>query len=678
VPAASGLGDALALGLASGLGAATKLGAASGLGVATAVGTVVGGTAVGAGAAGAAGWQALATSSRLALSVSLCQTSLTPDMDQHHIRNFVIIAHIDHGKSTLADRLLERTGTLAQREMMEQVLDAMDLEREKGITIKAKAVRMQYRAADGDEYQLNLIDTPGHVDFTYEVSRALAACEGALLVVDAAQGVEAQTLANVYLAVEHDLEIIPIINKIDLPSAQPEVVREEIERVVGLPGEECILASAKEGIGVDEILEAIVERIPPPKGERNAPMRALIFDSHYDPYKGVIAYCRFIDGVLSSGEALRMMSNSVRGEAVEVGIFHPTMMAIDYLEAGEVGYIATGLKDVGDVRVGDTITSDARPASEALPGYRPAKPMVFAGLYPTNGDDYPLLREALERLKLNDASLVYGPESSVALGFGFRCGFLGMLHMEIIRERLEREYNLELLITAPSVEYHVFMHDGSERLVENPAELPSPGTFDGIEEPWVDVSVIAPSRYIGPIMDLVQARRGTFGKMEYVDEQRVLLTYQMPLAELIVDFYDQLKTRTQGYASLDYHYAEYRPAELVKLDVLVNAQPVDALSVITHRDKAGYQGRALIEKLRQLIPRQMFDVPLQAAIGGKIIARETIRAMRKNVLAKCYGGDITRKRKLLEKQAEGKKRMKRLGQVEIPQEAFMAVLSLRD
>jgi GTP-binding protein LepA len=678
VPAGNGLGDALALGLASGLGAATRLGAASGLGVATAVGIAVGGPAVGAGATGAGGWQALATSSRLALSVSLCQTSLTADMDQHHIRNFVIIAHIDHGKSTLADRLLERTGTLAQREMMEQVLDAMDLEREKGITIKAKAVRMQYRAADGDEYQLNLIDTPGHVDFTYEVSRALAACEGALLVVDAAQGVEAQTLANVYLAVEHDLEIIPIINKIDLPSAQPEVVREEIERVVGLPGDECILASAKEGIGVDAILEAIVERIPPPKGERNAPMRALIFDSHYDPYKGVIAYCRFIDGVLSSAEALRMMSNSVRGEAVEVGIFHPMMMAIDYLEAGEVGYIATGLKDVGDVRVGDTITSEARPASEALPGYRPAKPMVFAGLYPTNGDDYPLLREALERLKLNDASLVYEPESSVALGFGFRCGFLGMLHMEIIRERLEREYNLELLITAPSVEYHVFMHDGSERLVENPAELPSSGTFDGIEEPWVDVSVIAPSRYIGPIMDLVQARRGTFGKMEYVDEQRVLLTYQMPLAELIVDFYDHLKTRTQGYASLDYHYAEYRPAELVKLDVLVNAQPVDALSVIIHRDKAGYQGRALIEKLRQLIPRQMFDVPLQAAIGGKIIARETIRAMRKNVLAKCYGGDITRKRKLLEKQAEGKKRMKRLGQVEIPQEAFMAVLSLRD
>jgi GTP-binding protein LepA len=599
-------------------------------------------------------------------------------VQQAQIRNFVIIAHIDHGKSTLADRLLEATGTLAQREMMAQVLDAMDLEREKGITIKAKAVRMQYHAADGQTYQLNLIDTPGHVDFTYEVSRALAACEGALLVVDAAQGVEAQTLANVYLAVEHDLEIVPIINKIDLPSAQPEVVREEIERVVGLPGEDCILASAKEGIGVDEILEAIVQRIPPPRGQRDAALRALIFDSHYDTYKGVIAYCRFIDGFVRAGEQIRMLSNGVRGEAMEVGVFHPTMMAIDCLEAGEVGYIATGLKDVRDVRVGDTITSVARPAEEPLPGYRPAKSMVFAGLYPTNGDEYPLLREALERLKLNDASLVYEPESSVALGFGFRCGFLGMLHMEIIRERLEREYTLELLITAPSVEYHVYMHDGSIKTVENPAELPLPGTVARVEEPWVDLSVIAPSRYIGPVMELVTARRGSFGKMDYVDELRVLLTYQMPLAELIVDFYDQLKTRTQGFASLDYHFADYRPADLVKLDVLVNGQPVDALSMIIHQDKAYQQGRTLIEKLRQLIPRQMFDVPLQAAIGGKIIARETIRAMRKNVLAKCYGGDITRKRKLLEKQAEGKKRMKRLGQVEIPQEAFMAVLSLRD
>ena len=599
-------------------------------------------------------------------------------VDQAHIRNFVIIAHIDHGKSTLADRLLERTGTLAQRDMMAQVLDAMDLEREKGITIKAKAVRMQYRAPNGEQYQFNLIDTPGHVDFTYEVSRALAACEGALLVVDAAQGVEAQTLANVYLALEHNLEIIPIINKIDLPSAQPEVVREEIERVIGLPGEDCILASAKEGIGVDEILEAVVRRIPPPAGDRDAPLRALIFDSHYDAYKGVIAYCRFIDGSARAGEPVRMMSNGVRSEAVEVGIFHPTMLAIDSLQAGEVGYIATGLKDVADVRVGDTITSVARPAAEALPGYQPAKSMVFAGLYPTNSDEYPLVREALERLKLNDASLIYQPESSMALGFGFRCGFLGMLHMEIIRERLEREYNLELIITAPSVEYHVYMQDGSIKDVENPADLPAPGTFHRVEEPWLDLSIIAPSRYIGPIMELVQARRGTFGKMEYVDEQRVLLTYQMPLAELIVDFYDQLKTRTQGYASLDYHFAEYRPSELVKLDVLVNGQPVDALSMIIHQDKAYHQGRVLIDKLRQLIPRQMFDVPLQAAIGGKIIARETIRAMRKNVLAKCYGGDISRKRKLLEKQAEGKKRMKRVGQVEIPQEAFMAVLSLRD
>jgi GTP-binding protein LepA len=597
---------------------------------------------------------------------------------QAHIRNFVIIAHIDHGKSTLADRLLERTGTMAQRDITAQVLDAMDLEREKGITIKAKAVRMEYRAADGELYQLNLIDTPGHVDFTYEVSRALAACEGALLVVDAAQGVEAQTLANAYLAIEHDLDIVPIINKIDLPSAQPEVVREEIERVVGLPGEDCILASAKQGIGIEEILEAIVQRMPAPRGDREAPLRALIFDSHYDAYKGVIAYCRFIDGYAKAGESIRMMSNGVRGEAMEVGIFHPMMMAIGCLEAGEVGYIATGLKDVRDVRVGDTITSVARPAADALPGYRPAKSMVFAGLYPTNGDEYPLLREALERLKLNDASLIYQPESSVALGFGFRCGFLGMLHMEIIRERLEREYNLELLITAPSVEYHVFMHDGSTKIVENPADLPSSGTFHRVEEPWVDLSVISPSRYIGPIMELVQARRGVFGKTEYVDEQRVLLTYQMPLAELIVDFYDQLKTRTQGYASLDYHYAEYRPSELVKLDVLVNGQSVDALSMIIHYEKAYHQGRTLIEKLRQLIPRQMFDVPLQAAIGGKIIARETIRAMRKNVLAKCYGGDVSRKRKLLEKQAEGKKRMKRVGQVEIPQEAFMAVLSLRD
>jgi GTP-binding protein LepA len=601
-------------------------------------------------------------------------------VDQQKIRNFVIIAHVDHGKSTLADRLLETTGTISKREMQAQMLDAMDLEREKGITIKAKAVRMAYTASDGQEYQLNLIDTPGHVDFGYEVSRALMACEGALLVVDAAQGVEAQTLANVYLAIDSNLEIIPVINKIDLPSAEPERVQEEVEKVVGLPAEDCILASAKAGIGVPEILEAIVKRVPPPKGDRAAPLRALIFDSHYDTYKGVVAYFRIIDGRIGgdAGVTFKMMASGVSGESVEIGALRPQMVALDELVAGEVGYLATGLKDVGDVRVGDTITLATNPAAEALPGYREAKSMVFSGLYPTNGEDYPLLREALERLRLNDASLVYQPESSVALGFGFRCGFLGMLHMEIIRERLEREYNLELLITAPSVEYHVFMPDGTMKKVENPAELPNPGTFDKVEEPWVSLSIITPSRYIGAIMELVQGRRGVFGKMDYLDETRVLLTYTMPLAELIIEFYDQLKTKTQGYASLDYHFDVYRDSDLVKLDVMVNSQVVDALSMIVHRDKAYPNGKRLVEKLRELIPRQMFEVPVQAAIGGKIIARETIRAMRKNVLAKCYGGDISRKRKLLDKQAEGKKRMKRLGQVEIPQEAFMAVLSLGD
>ncbi|MBI2756802.1 MAG: elongation factor 4 [Chloroflexi bacterium] len=605
---------------------------------------------------------------------------VAPPVDQSLIRNFVIIAHIDHGKSTLADRLLETTGTFARRDMMEQVLDAMDLEREKGITIKAKAVRMQYVASDGQEYQLNLIDTPGHVDFTYEVSRALAACEGAVLVVDAAQGVEAQTLANVYLAIENNLEIIPVINKIDLPSAEPEMVRDEIERIVGLPGEDVILASAKNGIGINEILETIVRKIPPPKGDREAPLRALIFDSHYDVYKGVVAYVRVMAGRIDvvTGLGVQMMSNGVKAEAVEIGALRPAMTPLESLQAGEVGYVATGLKDVRDVRVGDTITLAARPAPEPLGGYRPAKSMVFAGLYPTNGEDYPLLREALEKLKLNDASLIYQMESSAALGFGFRCGFLGMLHMEIIRERLEREYNLELLITAPSVEYHVFTQDGLMNAVENPADLPNAGSYDRIEEPWVALSIIAPSRHIGAIMELVQTRRGVYGKMDYLDEQRVMLAYDMPLAELIVEFYDQLKSRTQGYASLDYHFSDYRASDLVKLDVMVNAQPVDALSMIVHRDKAYHQGRALVEKLRELIPRQMFEVPIQAAIGSKIIARETIRAMRKNVLAKCYGGDISRKRKLLEKQAEGKKRMKRLGSVEIPQEAFMAVLSLHD
>jgi GTP-binding protein LepA len=597
--------------------------------------------------------------------------------EQARVRNFCIIAHIDHGKSTLADRLLEFTGTLSQRQLTEQVLDAMDLEREKGITIKAKAVRMRYEH-DGVEYQLNLIDTPGHVDFAYEVSRSLAACEGALLVVDAAQGVEAQTLANVYLAIEHDLTIIPVINKIDLPSADPPRVMEEIERVVGLPAADVLLASAKDGTGVDAILEAIVARVPPPAGDRAAPLRALIFDSHYDSYKGVIAYVRVVDGVVGPGQRVRMMATDSTAELIEVGVFRPTMSAVEGLAAGEVGYVATGLKDVREVRVGDTVTSAADPADEPVVGYNPAKPMVFAGLYPTAADDYHLLRDALEKLRLNDASLVYEPESSVALGFGFRCGFLGMLHMEIIRERLEREYDLELLITAPSVEYQIQTTDGKELLVENPAALPPPNHISRIAEPWVRLDIIVPSRYIGAVMELVQERRGVFKKMDYLDEQRVLIEDDMPLAELIVDFYDQLKSRTQGYASLDYALADYREARLVKLDVLVNAQPVDALSTIVHADKAQTQGRLLVDKLRSLIPRQLFDVPIQAAVGQKVIARETIRAMRKNVLAKCYGGDVTRKRKLLEKQAEGKKRMKRLGSVEIPQEAFTAVLSLRD
>ena len=598
-------------------------------------------------------------------------------IDQAHIRNFCIIAHIDHGKSTLADRLLERTGTLSQRELVAQVLDQMDLEREKGITIKAKAVRMRY-VHDGQEYQLNLIDTPGHVDFAYEVSRSLAACEGAILVVDAAQGVEAQTLANVYLAIEHDLTIIPVINKIDLPSADPERVTQEIEHLVGLPRAEVLLASAKNGVGIDAILDAIVTRIPPPQGDRAAPLRALVFDSHYDSYKGVIAYVRVVDGAVAPGQRIRLMAAESTGEVLEVGVFRPGLTPVEGLAAGEVGYVATGLKDVREVRVGDTLTDAAHPAREPLPGYRPAKPMVFAGLYPTASDDYPLLRDALEKLRLNDASLVYEPESSAALGFGYRCGFLGMLHMEIVRERLEREYGLDLLITAPSVEYHVTTTDGRLLTVDNPAALPPPNHIARIEEPWVRLEIIVPARYIGAVMELIQDRRGVYQKMDYVDEQRVLIAAEMPLAELIVDFYDQLKSRTQGYASLDYQFAEYREARLQKLDILVNGQPVDALSMIVHADKAQQQGRQLVERLRELIPRQLFDVPIQAAVGSKIIARETIRAMRKNVLAKCYGGDVTRKRKLLEKQAEGKKRMKRLGSVEIPQEAFTAVLSLRD
>jgi GTP-binding protein LepA len=598
--------------------------------------------------------------------------------DQRLIRNFSIIAHVDHGKTTLSDRLLEVTGTITARERREQLLDGMDLEREKGITIKAKAVRMGYRAADGVDYQLNLIDTPGHVDFGYEVSRALLACEGALLVVDAAQGIEAQTLANVYLALENNLTIIPVINKIDLPGAEPERVAQEIEDVIGIPKEEVIMASAKVGTGIAAILEAIVQRVPHPLGTLDAPARALVFDSFYDPYKGVVAIVRVVDGAFRSGSEILMMATDARATSLELGIYRPTMHVLGELNAGSVGYIATGFKSVGDCQVGDTVTLVAQPANEALPGYRPAKPMVFAGLYPTDSSDYPELREALEKLKLNDAALSYAPETSAALGFGFRCGFLGLLHMEIVRERLEREYDLDLLITAPSVEYQVLVKNGDILEVDNPADMPDPGEIEGIEEPVMAINVITPTRYIGPIMELVTTKRGTFVNMEYLDTMRVMLKYRIPLGELVIDFYDQLKSKTQGYASLDYTIDGYQEADLVKLDILVNGQPVDALSLIVHRDFAREHGLELVKKLQKLIPRQMFEVPIQAAIGSKVIARETVRAMRKDVLSKCYGGDITRKRKLLEKQKEGKKRMKMVGNVEIPQEAFMAVLTLGD
>lgn len=603
---------------------------------------------------------------------------MTNRQPNQRIRNFCIIAHIDHGKSTLADRLLERTGTLDRRQMVDQVLDTMELEREKGITIKARAVRMRYRAVDGEEYELNLIDTPGHVDFSYEVSRSLAACEGALLVVDAAQGIEAQTMANVYLALEQNLSIVAVINKIDLPSAEPRRVADEVGSFIGLLEDEIVLASAKDGTGVTDVLEAIIAKMPPPAGDRAAPARALIFDSHYDAYKGVIAYVKVVDGTIGSGDRIRLMATGKETDVLELGYFSPVMIGSDRLHTGEVGYIATGLKVVKDLQVGDTVTLASRPAVAPLPGYRPAKPMVFAGLYPVEGENYPLLRDALERLQLNDASLTYQPESSTALGFGFRCGFLGLLHMEIIQERLEREYKLDLLATAPSVEYEVLGHGGQTLVIDNPADLPSPGEFEEIREPWVHLNVIAPTRYIGTIMELVTGRRGLFDEMIYLDENRVQLKFDMPLGELIVDFYDQLKSRSQGFASLDYTLADLRPADLLKLDVLVNGQSVDALSLITHRDDAYPKGRELVGTLRSLIPRQMFDVPIQASIGSRIIARETIRAMRKNVLAKCYGGDVTRKRKLLEKQKEGKARMKMVGSVEIPQEAFMAVLSLGD
>jgi GTP-binding protein LepA len=598
--------------------------------------------------------------------------------DQTHIRNFSIIAHIDHGKSTLADRLLERTGTVSQRNMVAQVLDTMDLEREKGITIKARAVRMEYTARDGQRYELNLIDTPGHVDFTYEVSRSLAACEGAILVVDAAQGIEAQTMANVYLALENNLTLIAVINKIDLPAAEPDRVAHEVQNFVGLLDDEIVRASAKSGLGVDEILEALVTKLPPPTGDASLPLRALIFDSHYDPYKGVIAYVKVVEGEIRAGERVRIMNSRKEAEILELGVFRPDMTPFASLSAGEVGYVATGLKVVSDCQVGDTITIAGRPAAAPLPGFRPLKPMVFAGLYPLDSEEYPALRDALEKLKLNDASLIFEPESSDALGFGFRCGFLGLLHMEIVQERIEREFGIGLLATAPSVEYEVVTTKGETVAIDNPSAMPDPSLIAEIREPWMDISIISPTRYIGTLMDHVTSRRGEFVKMDYLDETRVQLAYRMPLGELIVDFYDELKSRTQGYASLDYTLAGLRPSNLVKLDVLVNGQAVDALSMITHRDEAYMRGRALVERLRALIPRQMFDVPIQASIGSRIVARETIRALRKNVLAKCYGGDVTRKRKLLEKQKEGKARMKMVGSVEIPQEAFMAVLGLGD
>ena len=595
---------------------------------------------------------------------------------RERIRNFCIIAHVDHDKSTLADRLLEVTGTISKRDLTEQVLDQMDLEREKGITIKAKAVRMVYRALDGLDYQLNLIDTPGHVDFAYEVSRALASCEGALLVVDAAQGIEAQTLANTYQALEHDLTIIPVINKIDLPSAQPEHVAAEVERVIGLPQSDCILASAKTGFGTEEILEAIVRMVPAPVGDASVPPRALIFDSHYDTHKGVVAYVRMVEGTLRAGQKVRMIQTSVNADLLEVGCFRPRPVACETLAPGEVGYLATGLKTVAECRVGDTVTDAGTPATEALAGYRPAKPMVFAGFYPVENSDFPLLRDALDKLKLNDAALVYQPETSVALGFGFRCGFLGLLHMEIVQERLERDYNLNLLATVPSVEYEVVTTKGEVLRIDNPSGLPPPDRIDEVREPWMHIQIVSPKEYIGAIMELVKARRGEYVKLEYLDETRVLLQYTVPLAEILVDFFDQLKSRTQGYASLDYTMEGLRAGPLVRLDVLVNGEPVDALSLIIHRDKAYDHGRVLVEKLRGLIPRHMFEVPIQAAVGARVIARETVRAMRKDVLSKCYGGDISRKRKLLEKQKEGKQRMKRVGSVEIPQEAFLAVLKL--
>jgi GTP-binding protein LepA len=595
-----------------------------------------------------------------------------------HIRNFCIIAHIDHGKSTLADRLLHLTGTVPDRDTTEQILDTMDLEREKGVTIKASAVRMNYIAQDGSEYELNLIDTPGHVDFGYEVSRALAACEGALLVVDASQGIEAQTLANLYAALEADLTIIPVINKIDLITARPDEVAEDIASLLGVPLESVLRVSAKDGTNIPQVLEAIVRQVPPPKADESLPLRALIFDSHYDSYKGVIAYVRVMEGAISSTETLRLMATRSDIKPVEIGVFAPTLEPVSGLMAGEVGYIATGLKTVHDCRVGDTVTRAARPAPDPWPGYRHPKPMVFAGIYPAEADDYPELRDALDKLQLNDASLVFAPETSQALGFGFRAGFLGLFHMEIIQERLEREYDLDMVFTAPTVAYEVLLRNETTVLINSPAELPDESEIVEVREPWMNIEIITPTDYYGPIMDLVTKRRGTYKSQEYPAPHRVQLNYEIPLSEIIVDFFDELKSRTRGYASLDYQFAEYRPDKLQKLEILVNGEPVDALAAIVHQKEAFHKGQRLITKLKGIIPRQLFDVAIQASAGGRVISKANVKAMRKDVLAKCYGGDITRKKKLLEKQKKGKKRLKMVGNVEIPQEAFMAVLSLEE
>lgn len=599
-------------------------------------------------------------------------------MSTKKIRNFCIIAHIDHGKSTIADRLIEYTGTLQKREMEEQVLDSMDLERERGITIKAQSVRILYKAQDGEEYTLNLIDTPGHVDFSYEVSRSLAACEGALLVVDAAQGVEAQTLANVYLALEHDLEIIPVINKIDLPSADPDRVKHEIEDIIGLDASEAVLCSAKSGIGIPDILEAIVNKVPAPPDKSDEPTRALIFDSRFDAYKGAIAYVRVKEGTIKAKDTIRMMHDNKDFDVTELGIFTPNLVPVQELPCGSVGCIAASIKNVADCHVGDTVTLADNPAPEPLPGYRKAVSMVYCGLYPTDSKDYENLRDALEKLQLNDAALEYEAETSLALGFGFRCGFLGLLHMDVIQERLEREYNLSLITTAPSVNYKVYKTNGEMLEVDNPAKLPPPTEIDYIEEPYVKATTIVPKDFVGTIMELSQDKRGEYQSMEYLDETRVSVVYHLPLSEIIYDYFDKLKSATKGYASLDYELIGYKQSPMVKMDILLNGDPVDALSIIVHKDRAATRGRALAEKLKELIPRQMFEIPIQAAVGTKIVARETVKAWRKDVLAKCYGGDISRKRKLLEKQKAGKKRMKSVGSVEIPQEAFMAILKVED